>query len=142
MSWSSLTIILQSNSVEDQVLTVRPNWDLSEYRVEFVNRILNAVQTLYVKQADLAAYLSTFLKTVYYDDDCNAPIEHVQLDIPGFPSMIVETCNLKQYVERTLTDQISLLQKEWPIERPYRSARATSEPSRAAPGRVGMCEDW
>lgn len=143
MSWTPLTIILQSSTQKDQTLRVTPNWDMSEYKVVFVNRVLDSAQTFHLRQKDVAYYLRTFLESVYYDDDEMTPTEHVQFDVPGYPTVIVKVCNLRMYIENLL-DQMEILQKEWPVEK---LLPRTTDPSRyssrsSSNGRVGMSEDW
>lgn len=137
-----LTITLQSNRTPDQRLVLTPvSFDASEFKITFTNRVLDVIQTFYLKQESIAYYLRTFLESVYYDDDCMTPIEHVQFDVPGYPTVIVKIGNLRAYIDNLL-DQMEVLAKDWPVERsivPKKTYKNT-EPSHS--GRVGMSEDW
>jgi hypothetical protein len=144
MSYAPLEITLQSNYVADQKLTVRPSLEEPAYTVHFVNRVLHVEQSLSVKPRDLGNYLKTFLESVYYDDDIHMPIQHVQFDVPGYPTVIVNAENLQLYIANLL-DQVDVLRKNWPVEQSHATKKSVWDSRlrrRTSGGRVGSCEEW
>jgi len=114
MSYKSarILVILQKAGAKDDVITIRPDQESSGYKVDFVqNTIQNTTHTT-VPNGELGQYLDRVVRTIQYDA---IPYEHIQVDCPLYPTVIVTLPNLNTYLP-ILLDQIQSLQLNWPTE--------------------------
>jgi hypothetical protein len=74
----------------------------------------------------LHTYIDTLFDLLYYDED---PFDTIQVDIPGFPSILIRTSNLDLVRERVLCylKDITASPNSWPLNTSTKIAvRATS----------------
>ena len=112
MSYAPIIITLQKSQCEDDVLKITPSSDASGFNVKFVQKTINLVTHLYVEEDEITNYMYHFFQSVALDE---RGCEYVQIDCPGFPSVIKGVDTVQKYFP-VLCGQIDAIFASWPEE--------------------------
>ena len=130
MSYAPIVVILQKSDCEDDRLTVTPN-DANGFDVKFVQNTINLVTKLYVDEDEITNYLYHFFQSLALDE---RGYEYVQIDCPGFPSVIKGVDTVQKYFQ-VLCGQIDSIFASWPEE------KTLTDQKHHAARRVSYCDE-
>jgi hypothetical protein len=131
MSYAPIVVILQKSGCEDDVLTLTPSPDASGFDVKFVQNTINLITRLYVEEDEITNYMYHFFQSLALDE---RGYEYVQIDCPGFPSVIKGVDTVQKYFS-VLCGQIDSIFASWPEEE-----KLSDKKNRAA-RRVSYCDE-
>jgi hypothetical protein len=110
---ASIYIIFTKNRTPDDKLRITPSSKSTNFDIEFTqNSIGNRVERT-ITYSELPYYLESVLNAQNYDSQ---RCDFVQFDVPGYPSVIMESENVNQYVSRIFYNQVESLHGNWPYE--------------------------
>jgi len=131
MSYAPIVIILQKSDCEDDRLTLTPNPDANGFDVKFVQKTINLVSYLYVEEDEVTNYMYYFFQSLALDE---RGYEYVQIDCPGFPSVIKGVDTIQKYFP-VLCGQIDSILASWPEE------EKLTDVKRRASRRLSYCDE-
>jgi hypothetical protein len=115
-SYAPINIIVQNGAgVSDDLLRILPSEDVDFYEISYKQRTINQHITHRVSVSTIIDYLESFFTALSRDV---AGPEYVQIECPTFPTILLNPRDLVSYIP-TLTQQIVLLEPDWPFERTY-----------------------
>ena len=108
-----IRIILQKSSNHDDILDIRPTDDeMHTFSVCLTQNSICVRNSLHIAGSEVISYIDRFLEVLDYDrDGC----EYVQIDVPGYSSVILKSHEVNHYMD-TLHSQINSLFNYWPTE--------------------------
>jgi hypothetical protein len=110
--YGPVVLILQKLSSPDDTLTITPSDDSDRYDVKFVQRTIGNTTYRSVRSNRIYDYLDFFVRALMIDTE--GPT-HVQIDVPTYPTVILNTNKVANYLV-LLFDQIHSLERDWPYE--------------------------
>ena len=131
MSYAPIVVILQKSDCEDDVLTLTPSPDASGFDVKFVQNTINLITRLYVEEDEITNYMYHFFQSLALDE---RGYEYVQIDCPGFPSVIKGVDTVQKYFS-VLCGQIDSIFASWPEE------EKVTDVKRRCSRRLSNCEE-
>ena len=113
MNFAPIVITLQKKNAADDVLKITPNPNSSVFDVVFEQNTISNRVMLTVEQYDISNYLLRFLKPLAFDE---TGYDFVQVDCPGYSSIILRTANVENYFP-ILNSQVLAHLACWPTEK-------------------------
>jgi len=110
--YSSMILTLQKKVTPDDVFIIVPDTIDDYYNIFFIQRSIGNGQIIRMKRSKMSEYMTTVFQTIAFDfNGCS----HIQIDFPGFPSIIVQRSDILSYFE-LFQKQLSILEEDWPVE--------------------------
>jgi len=113
MSFAPIVITFQKKNADDDILKITPNSGSYGFDVLFDQNTIGNKVSLYIEQYDITTYLFRFLKPLALDEN---GYDFVQIDCPGYSSVVVKTANIERYFP-ILSAQILSHLASWPVEK-------------------------
>jgi hypothetical protein len=111
----AIKVIMQRDDAKDDILTITPDLNTDSFLVKYLQHDVAAtpVQTK-IDAEDITDYIESFLEALLLDEDESAPT-HIQIDVPAFPSFVVQRWNLDPEEIASLMDvKIAAIYDNWP----------------------------
>jgi ubiquitin len=111
----AIKVIMQRDNKPDDILTIIPDMETDSFHVKYLQHDVAAipVQTM-IDAEDITDYIESFLESLLLDED-NSAATHIQIDVPAFPSFVVQRWNLDPHEIANLLDvKIAAIYDNWP----------------------------
>jgi len=106
---------MQRDDHKDDILTITPDLETDSFFVKYLQRDVAPVpiQTK-IDAEDITDYIESFLESLLLDEDDAAPT-HIQVDVPAFPSFVVQRWNIDpEEIAGLLDVKIAAIYDNWP----------------------------
>jgi len=111
----AIKVIMQRDDQKDDILTITPDLESDSFFVKYLQHDISPVpiQTQ-IDADDITDYIESFFESLLMDEDDAAPT-HIQVDVPAFPSFVVQRWNLDPHEIANLLDvKIAAIYDNWP----------------------------
>ena len=107
-----IVIILQKTGEPDDKLVIRPTEGTMNFTAVFTQNTIGARTERQLLHSELFPYIERFLEALPYDQQ---RAEHVQIDVPGYTSVMLRSTQVHYYLD-TFYAQVRSLHNSWPME--------------------------
>jgi hypothetical protein len=110
--YAPIVLTLQKHNTLDDLLIVVPDNITDHYNVFFLQKSIENGHILRIQNETFPFYMTNFFRTLWFDvNGCS----HLQIDFPGYPTIVVDRPNFEAYCAHFLR-QFESIQDDWPLE--------------------------
>ena len=123
----SLRFIRDTNdSNRDDILSISPTEDFNIMEMKFEDKHGNFISKTRITESDLRNYFTAVLPLLKYDAD---PYKSVQFFFPQFPSVLINTPDLSDYLNSNVMKMVEMTYNGWYFDHEDFSDEREDEPS-------------
>ena len=124
-----IIIILQKTGHLDDKLVIRPTEGSTDFTATFTQNTIGARTERTLTHSELFPYMERFLEALPYDQQ---RAEHVQIDVPGYTSVMLRSTQVHDYMD-TFCAHVRSLHNSWPFEVVGTRIRTSTQTQPAVP---------